>query len=66
MAYNRLFHHFYLIFTLLEEPPKKEEETKRKENHDERKKGKSMQVHKNGIQNKREASMSNTKVKNNK
>ena len=66
MAYNRLFHHFYLIFTLLEEPQKKEDETKKKEDHDERKKGKSMQVHKNGIQNKREVSMSNNRFKNNK
>ena len=66
MAYNRLFRHFYYIFSLLDEPQKKEEETKKKENHDERKKGKSMQVHKNGIQNKREASMSNFKSKNNK
>ena len=66
MAFNRLFHHFYCLFSLLDESPKKEEETKKKENQDERKKGKSLQVHKNGIQNKREASMSNTRSKNNK
>ena len=66
ISFNKLFKHFNLIFALFEELHKNEEDTKKKENHDERKKGKSMQVHKNGIQNKRETSMSNTKFKNNK
>ena len=73
IAYNRLFYHFKIIFSIQnemndEELKKEIEKSKKKENHnvDERKKGKSMQVHKNGILNKREASMNNIKSKNNK
>jgi hypothetical protein len=73
MSYDSLYYHFKLIFSIQndmnnEELKKEIEKSKKKEMQtvDERKKGKSMQVQKNGIQNKREASMNNIKSKNNK
>ena len=72
MKYNKLFSHFSLIFSFHVDSKnilKEIEEAKRKENNninDERKKGKSMQLNKNGLYNKRESSMNNVKMKNNK
>ena len=77
MGYNRLFSHFGLIFsfcidannkTLLGEPDEQKKKEMNHTNHinDIKKKGKSMQVSKNGFKEKREASMNNIKMKSNK
>ena len=70
MGYNRLFSHFFLIFSFyqdsrnllneIEEPQKKKDM-----NHvnDMRKKGKSVQVNKNGLKEKRDSSLNNVKMK---
>jgi hypothetical protein len=76
MGYNRLFSHFGLIFSFCNDSNNKKllgeiEEQKKKEinhtNHinDIKKKGKSVQVSKNGFKEKREASVNNIKMKNN-
>ena len=72
MKYNKLFAHFYLVFAFHQDSKnlmKEIEEAKKKDNNninDERKKGKSMQLNKNGIHNKRESSINSVKMKNNK
>ena len=74
MGYNRLFPHFGLIFSFCNDSNNKKllgeiEEQKKKEinhtNHinDIKKKGKSVQVSKNGFKEKREASVNNIKMK---
>ena len=76
MGYNRLFSHFGLIFSFCNDSNNKKllgeiEEQKKKEinhtNHinDIKKKGKSVQVSKNGFKEKREASVNNIKMKSN-
>ena len=72
MNYKRLFSHFYLIFSFYMDSnrvSKEFDEQKRKENgniNDFRKKGKSMQINKNGIHEKRDASVNSVRLKNNK
>ena len=72
MKYNKLFAHFSLVFSFHFESKnlmKEIEGEKKKDNNninDERKKGKSMQLNKNGIFHKRESSINNVKMKNNK
>ena len=75
MGYNRLFSHFGLIFSFYNDSNNKnllnelEEQQKKKEsNHvnDIRKKGKSVQVSKNGIKERRDSSVNNVKKKNEK
>ena len=74
MSFGRLFKHCSLIFSFyddFDDPTllKELEEKKKKENNqvnDFRKKGKSMQIKKNGIHEKRDISVNSVKMKNNK
>ena len=68
MGINRLFAHLGLIFSFHMDSNNKKliNEIEEQKKNDERKKGKSVQINRNGINGKRDSSINSVKMKNNK